>query len=259
MECSPNRNLCDSANIFAGVAAPGCSQFASPGNYQAEQFIYDAAFADLINSRGVPINYYVNTFNLLSADPLYGEEPTKIFKGPYQLQMFIELTENAINLTKFGFASDDSLTGYLHINTFSITMSALVNYNEFNQDIEPKSGDIIELAALGCDRPNGRGSKWFEITERTDQDIAVLNPLLGHYVYRVKAKRYEHSFEPGLSGERANQQVYDNSISGVLSSLIPGVSASETKSYNYDVDVDSKTNVFNMSAANNTDIYGTYY
>lgn len=257
MQCNPNRQ-CQPADTFAAVASPGCAQFFNPGNFQAEQLIYDTSYSDLINSFGVPINYYVNTFNLLSADLLYGEEPTKTFKGPFELQMYIELTENAINLSKFGFASDDELTGYLHINTFTTTMSSLVDYTSFNQVIEPKSGDIIELTVLGCDRPNGRGSKWFEITERVDQDVASINPLLGHYVYRVRAKRYEHSFEPGLSGERQNQQVYDNSFSGVMSSIIPNTSASESKSYTFDIDEESKAQVFDMSK-NNTDIYGSYY
>ncbi len=258
MACSSNRSQCTTEGVFAAVASPGCSQFFNPGNFQAEQIIYDTSYSDLINSYGVPIRYYVHTFNTATADLLYGEEPTSKFLGPYDLQMYIELSENAINLSKFGFASDDELTGYLHINTFTIIMSGLVNYEQFNQVVEPKSGDVIELAALGCDRPNGRGSKWFEITERVDQDVAQLNPLLGHYVYRVKAKRYEHSFEPGLSGEKQNQQVYENSFSGVISANIPGVSASEDKSYTFDVDNLSKTQVLDMSV-NNTDIYGSYY
>jgi hypothetical protein len=258
MACSSNRSQCTTEGVFAAVASPGCSQFFNPGNFQAEQIIYDTSYSDLINSYGVPIRYYVHTFNTATADLLYGEEPTSKFLGPYNLQMYIELSENAINLSKFGFASDDELTGYLHINTFTIIMSGLVNYEQFNQVVEPKSGDVIELAALGCDRPNGRGSKWFEITERVDQDVAQLNPLLGHYIYRVKAKRYEHSFEPGLSGEKQNQQVYENSFSGVISANIPGVSASEAKSYIFDVDNLSKTQVLDMSV-NNTDIYGSYY
>ena len=257
MSCNPNRN-CPPESVFAAVASPGCAQFFNPGNFQAEQLIYDNSYKDLINSYGVPINYYVNTFNLLSADLFYGEEPTKIFKGPFELQMYLELTENAINLSKFGFASDDELTGYLHINTFTVTMSSLVDYSSFTQVIEPKSGDVIEISTLGCDRPNGRGSKWFEITERVDQDVAAINPIMGHYVYRIKAKRYEHSFEPGLSGEQQNQQVYENDFSGVISSSIPGVSASEAKSYDFDINAVSQTRVLNMTA-NNTDIYGTYY
>jgi len=258
MACNSNRENCTPESVFAATASSQCSQFSNPANFQAEQLIYDAAFRDQINSFGVPIKYYVNTFNLLSADLIYGEQPTSQFAGPHELQMYIELSENAINLSKFGFASDDELTGFLHIETFTSVMGIALNYSSFNQVIEPKSGDVIELASLGCDRPNGRGSKWFEITERVDQDIASLNPMQGHYVYRVKAKRYEHSFEPGLSGERQNQQVYENTASGVLSSNIPGISASEAKSYIFDIDEESKTKVLDMSV-NNTDIYGTYY
>jgi len=258
MACNNNRIECTPASVFAAVANPACGQFFNPVNFQAEQLMYDLAFNDLINNFGVPINYYVNTFNLSTADLLYGEEPTQKYFGPVELQMYIELSENAINISKFGFASDDELTGYLHINTFTVTLSSLVNYSSFSQVVEPKSGDIIELTALGCDRPNGRGSKFFEISERVDQDVAQLNPLLGHYVYRVKAKRYESSFEPGLSGEKQNQQVFENSFSGVISSNIPGVSASPVKSYNFDIDNESITKVLDMSV-NNTDIYGTYY
>lgn len=258
MSCSPSRSNCTIDNVFAAVASPGCGQFFNPGNFQAEQLVYDMAFQDLINSYGVPINYFVNTFNISTADTLYGEEPTRPYQGPFALQMYIELNENAITLSRFGFASDDDLTGYLHINTFTTTMSSLVDYASFGQVIEPKSGDVIEIAALGCDRPNGRGPKLFEVTERVDQDVAAINPLLGHYVYRLRAKRYEHSFEPGLSAERQNQQVFENSFSGVISANIPGVISSEPKSYPGDIDSESRTEVLDMSV-NDTDIYGTYY
>jgi len=259
MICNEYRQTCTIEDIFSGAASPQCGQLVNPSNFQAEQFLYDSAFKDIINNYGVPVNYYVNTFNTLSADILYGEQPTKVFQGPYEMQMFIELTENAINLSKFGFASDDTFTGYLHIITFTETMSALVDYAQFNQVVEPKSGDIIELAALGCDRPNGRGSKLFEVTERVDQDIASLNPLLGHYVYRLRAKRFEYSFEPGLSGEQANQQVYDNTFAGKLTSVIPDeITPTEPKSYPGDADTISKEQVYDMSV-NKTDIYGGYY
>ena len=114
-----------------------------------------------------------------------------------------------------------------------------------------------------------------------------MNPLLGHYLYRLKAKRYEGSFEPGLYGEQVNNQVFENSFSGVLSSNIQLISidtlvseqgdileiqdgssllgsslspqlTSDPKSYPFDVDALSKEDVFDMSV-NNTDIYGDYY
>ena len=258
MGCNPTRQNCSADGVFAAVASAGCGQFMNPANFQAEQIIYDSAFKDIINSFGVPIDYYINTFNLSAADTLYGEHPTAIFYGPVSMMMYVELSENAINLSKFGFASDDEMTGFIHIETFTDTMSGVFNYSQYGQVSEPKSGDLINLTPLGCDRPNGRGSKIFEITERVDQDVATLNPLLGHYVYRIKSKRYEGSFEPGAPTEPQNQQVFENSFSGILSANIPGVVPSEAKSYPGDIDLASKETVFNMDA-NNTDIYGVYY
>lgn len=315
MACNTTRQNCTPASVFAGVASPGCGQFFNPANFQAEQLVYDAAFNDIINNFGIPVDYYINTYNLSAADNLYGEQPTAIFYGPISLMMYIELNESAINLSKFGFASDDELTGYVHIKTFEETMTGrdffvrteageILSYEDYityiqtqsgvniisdllfdivtensetggfdlvggdyaaynryvnnGQAIEPKSGDLVQISPLGCDRPNGRGAKIFEITERVDQDVASINPLLGHYVYRLRAKRYEYSFEPGAPKELQNQQVFENSFSGILSSNIPGVVPSDAKSYPGDVDTDSKNKVLDMSV-NPTDIYGTYY
>lgn len=315
MACNSNRSQCTAEGVFAAVASPGCGQFLNPGNFQAEQIIYDTSFGDLINNFGIPVDYYVNTFNLSAADTLYGEHPTAVFYGPISIMMYVELNENAINLSKFGFASDDELTGYVHIRSFEnlikgrdfyiktannefikyedyittvqtesqddiltqlfvqiVTENAITDefyliggdyaaenrYTNNGQSVEPKSGDLIQISPLGCDRPNGRGAKIFEVTERTDQDIATINPLLGHYVYRLRAKRYEHSFEPGAPKELQNQQVFENSASGKLLSDIAGETPSESKSYPGDVDTDSKTRVLDMSI-NNTDIYGKYY
>lgn len=315
MGCNPTRANCTADGVFAAVANANCGQFFNPANFQAEQIVYDQAFKDLINNFGIPIDYYIHTYNLSAADNFYGEHPTSIFYGPVSIMMYIELSENAINLSRFGFASDDELTGYVHIKTFEETMTGrnfyvqsstgellqfedyvtyvqtessqnvlsnlLYNivtetsetggfdliggqwdlYNRYidnGQSIEPKSGDLIQLSPLGCDRPNGRGAKVFEITERTDQDVASLNPLLGHYIYRLKAKRYEYSFEPGAPKEPQNQQVFENSFSGILSSNISGVVVSDPKSYPGDIDTTSQTEVLDMNI-NNTDIYGSYY
>jgi len=294
MGCNPTRANCTADGVFAAVANANCSQFFNPENFQAEQIVYDQAFSDLINNFGIPIDYYVHTYNLSAADNFYGEHPTSVFYGPVSIMMYVELSENAISLSRFGFASDDELTGYVHIKTFESSMSGnkfyvqtpsgeLVVYDDYVKDIqtegrqnimtellqnlitvratpfiEPKSGDLIQLSPLGCDRPNGRGAKVFEITERTDQDIASLNPLLGHYIYRLKAKRYEYSFEPGAPKEPQNQQVFENSFSGILSSNIPEAPVSDPKAYNEDIDNISQTEVLNMNV-NNTDIYGSYY
>ena len=296
MSCNPNRACNDTSPgmdwYTAAAKSPECTQFFDPGNFQAEQVVYDAAYKDMINSFGIPVEYYINTFNLSAANTLYGEQPTAIFYGPISLMMYIELVESPISFSKFGLATDDELTGYIHITTFEEEMvgksfyiqtssGTILKYDEYiasqqtspedifkaqtfktyvdnGQVVEPKSGDLIQVSPLGCDRPNSRGAKVFEITERVDQDIAAINPLMGHYIYRVRGKRYEYSFEPGAPLELVNDQVFESEFSGITSTLIPGQSASAPKLYSTDVNVDSKADVLDMSV-NNTDIYGAYY
>jgi hypothetical protein len=96
-----------------------------------------------------------------------------------------------------------------------------------------------------------------------DQDVSALNPILGHYIYRLRGKRYEYSFESGLSSEYVNEQVYDNSFSGVLSTTLVDQLTSDGKTYPtvedpYNIDDVSKDDVMDMDV-NDTDIYGSYY
>jgi hypothetical protein len=314
MGCNTSRSECTIDSVFAAVANPNCGQLFNPSNLMGEQLVYDMAFKDLINNFGIPVNYYIHSFSLSACDTFYGSQPTAVFYGPVPLMMYIELTDGAIKLSKYGFAPDDEFTGFVHIQTFEDEIAnrdfyirtqtgVLSSYNEYRsyvqsqsatpgfdfpanidsltletggydfnttrysaqdvytstgQSVEPKSGDLIEVWPLGCDRPNGRGAKIYEVTERTDQDIATLNPVLGHYVYRLRAKRFMYSFEPGAPLEKQNQQVFDNGFSGIISSTIPGVSASPAKTYPGNINTISKDEVFDMSA-NNTDIYGEYY
>ena len=134
----------------------------------------------------------------------------------------------------------------------------LNNFIETKQGLEPKSGDLMDIVQLGCDRPGGRCSKIFEVTERMDQDLAGgLNPLLGHYVWRIRGKRYEPSFEPGAPQECKNEQVYDNKFSGVSETTLPTDDISADKSYPGNITEKSK-DIYDMSV-NDTDIYGNYY
>ena len=219
-----------------------------------------------INQFGVKVKYFVNTFNPLSANNLYGEEPTKVFADPREIIIAATLNENAITLSQFGFQSDDDITAYIHISSFYdefYTLSAVweTQYNI----VEPKAGDIFQLSEYGDDRPNNRQAKYFEITEKLDEDIAQINNLAGHYVFLIKAKRLDYSFEPNIpfnnltSNISGNSQIYEDTFAGRLSS---GVNEqSQTKKDNYDlynVDSTSKEDVFNMSV-NDTDVYGDYY
>jgi len=275
--CNENTLKSTPDQIFAATAIPACGKFVNPGNLQCEQLIYNQAFDDIINNYGIPISYFINTFNTLSADLLYGQEPTQKFFGPIEMQMYIELADDAVSLTKFGFDPGDEFTAFVHISSFTTSVSSKFDYSKHNQSIGPKSGDLISLSALGCDRPNGRGEVVYEITERMEQDMAVLNPVLGHYVYRLRGKRFNYSFENGLSAksgdnywpgsEPVNEQIYDSTFSGIMSSTLITQASSEGKTYPtlsagaaapYSIDSISKDDVFDMTV-NDTDIYGSYY
>ena len=66
-----------------------------------------------------------------------------------------------------------------------------------------------------------------------------------------------------MSSEKVNEQVYDNSFSGILSTTLTDQLTSDGKTYPteenpYDIDLISKSDVMDMDV-NDTDIYGSYY
>mgnify|MGYP003133514219 CR=1 FL=1 len=202
-------------NCFPGLTQDDqtCWRFTDKDNQQYERTLFDNWWREIINQFGIKTTYYVNTFNLLSADNIYGEEPTKTFAPPIEFVMGVNLNENAINLSQFGFLSDDEVTGFIHYQSFQSSFSAQLSSvweSQFNI-IEPKAGDVFQLSEYGDDRPYNRQAKYFEITEKLDEDIAQINPLAGHYVFLVKAKRYDYSFEPGIpftGGALVNSKIY---------------------------------------------------
>ena len=256
MACNTNRLNCSPEEVMMAASLP-CGELVNANNLQAEQLVYDLAYRDLINNHGININYYIKPFSLSAANMLYGEEPTAVFEAASGMQMYVELSQDALALTQFGFDPGDEFTGFLHIETFRNVMSASDSYATLN-DVEPKSGDLVEVTGLGCDRPGGRSANIYEITERRDEDVSTINPILGHYVYRIRAKRFEYSFEPNAPQEAKNEQVYDDSKFGTLSTNISEDSVSDAKTYNWDVDTDSKESVYDMDV-NDNDIYGSYY
>ena len=182
------------------------------------EVIHNAA-QETVQLYGQKIEYYVNTFSPLSANEVYGEQPTMIFWGPKQIKAIIELNESGMSLSRFGFNADDEITGYVTIRGFVSAFAGEVIHERLQQEITPKSGDIFQMTEYGNDRVGDRGGNFYEITERRDQDVSAgINPLGGHYVWRFKAKRLEYSFQPGITGERGNDQVYDDTFSGLLTS-----------------------------------------
>ena len=170
MSCNANTANCDPLNIFAANAIPGCGQIFNPVNFQAEQLIYSNAYSDLINSLGVPINYYVNTYNLSAANNFYGEHTVAPYYGPTTIRAYVEYSHNAVPLQVYGWEPDDSVTLYFHIKSFTDAFSGIYVHTTNGQRIEPKADDGFVLTPFGCDRPYGRSAKTFVITEVIDED-----------------------------------------------------------------------------------------
>lgn len=207
-------------------------------------YVHIKAFEETLSSR----DFFVQT---ISGDILPIADYVKEFAPETNTVNFI--TENGNDLVFETLIESDDL-----YDQSGETYTVLNNFIETNHKLEPKSGDLIDFVQLGCDRPGDRCSKIFQITERMDQDLAGgLNPMLGHYVWRLRAKRYEHSFEPGAPIECENEQVFDNSHNGVTDTNIATDTVDEPKSYPGDIDQQSK-DIYDMDV-NDSDIYGSYY
>lgn len=227
----------------------GCFRFLDKDKNECERALVSNALREQINLYGTKVTYYINTYNpALTADNFYGEQPLSEYGIPISFIAFIDLNENSLLLSKFGFQSEDEITMYIHISSFYEAYNTPVLSALFNgYAIEPKSDDVFKLTEYGSDRPGERDGKMFQITERLDQDINKINPLLGHYVWLLKAKRFEYSFEPGLTAEKGNTQVFDNPKDNNAQGA--------DKNYSFDINIASKQ-VFD--GKNNTSVYGDY-
>jgi len=225
-------------------------RFTDKTNNDCERELYSNYMREQLELYGQLVTYYRHGYNTLSADNVYGEQPLAKFDAPKQFVMLVNLTENALILSKFGFQSDDQVTAYVHISSF---------YAVYPPDIEPKAGDVFKLTEYGNDRPGERDGKMFEVTERVDQDISQINPLMGHYVWMLKAKRFDYSFEPNITFEKGSTQVQDDTQYGTISaSFANSTLVVRSSSYPGDADTLSKNQVFDMGV-NNTLEYGGYY
>ncbi len=183
-------------------------RFLDKGQNSNERDNYDGWWKEQLHLYGTEVEYFTNMLSLTGHDQIYGEQPTATFGDSKTLILALNLNENAVAMKQFGLIADDEITGFVHIKTF---------YEVFGDGHEPKSGDVFNLIELGLDRPGGRAGKHFEITERLDQDVNQINQLLGHYVWLIKAKRHDYSFEPGLSPEAVSDQVDDDPVVDQLS------------------------------------------
>jgi len=169
-----------------------------------ERNLVSGYWKEQIEHYGAEVTYYTHGYTLSSHYYLYGEDPTTPFVSAGPIVMLTDITNDAIMLSKFGIMADCDMTCVLHISSFQ---------EFFGRYREPKAGDLIELAEYGGygDRPGGRGAPVYEITERDDQNLQFnANALMGHYIWVIKCKRWEYSYEPGTKAEPLNIQFNDD-------------------------------------------------
>jgi hypothetical protein len=223
--------------------------------------LFNSWWSEQISQYGQQVNYYINAFTLSGQDFFYGEQPLAGFLPPVPMVMCVTLNNDSIILSKFGLQGDADITAVIAIQTFTQTLqnsplsSVTVNYF-----YEPKAGDVIELSEYGITRPNGRSGQIFEITERVDQQGGDRNQLLGHYIWTVKGKRYDYTYEPQAPRENLSDQIFDNKSDGFvpLNTGDPGtnVRVIEDKAYPGNVDNFTRNNVYNYTANHNAPLSG---
>ena len=194
---------------------------------------------------GTQIDYYVRNYELSATDKMYGENTHQGYHPKATFVMLIDLTDGSMVYSQYGLMSDDELTAIIDIETYQQNLST---YFSDAESTLPKAGDVFQLTEYGSiDRPLGAG-KIFEITERLDQSINEINQLQGHYVFKLRARRNDHAFLPGLDAETNSTQVTDTSGVGPLTAI-------ETDYIN---DLDTEQAAY-FNYGDNDDVYGDYY
>ena len=176
-------------------------------NNANERENYAKWWKEQIEHYGTSVTYFTHGYNLTSHNFLYGEDPTSRYGKTENVIMMTDITNDALMLSKFGIMADCDMTAVIHISSF---------YETVGCGKEPKAGDLIQLTEYAADRPGGRSAPIYEITERDDEYLPMTNALMGHYVWYLKCKRFEYSYEPGLSTGINNKQISDGGNYGRL-------------------------------------------
>lgn len=175
-------------------------RYLNKNNNANERENYSKWWKEQIEHYGTSITYYSHGYTLTSHNFLYGEDPTSKYQKTEDIIMLTDITNDSLMLSKFGIMADCDMTAVIHISSF---------YDKLGCGSEPKAGDLIQLTEYGADRPGGRSAPIYEITERDDEYLQMTNSLISHYVWYIKCKRFEYSYEPGVTPGINEKQISD--------------------------------------------------
>ena len=217
----------------------------SRGGTERDQ-TYKVWWKEQIRLYGTEIDYYSRNFELSATDKVYGENTHQGFHPKATFVMLMTLTDGSLTYSQYGLVSDDEIDAVIDISTFQENLSSTLGSVSASM---PKSGDAFQLIEYGStDRPGGKNGKIFEVTERMDEMINEINPLQGHYVFKLKARRNDHTFLPGMDAEAKSTMVSDTSGVGPLTAT----------EIDYINDLDTEQESY-FDYGSNDDVYGDYY
>lgn len=236
--------------MFPGITSDACANIqgglAKSGNY--DQVTYDNQIQSYIAENGLPCWFYPYLFQEEKMEELTGEHNSASYARPIEVLMVLEIKDAPSWVSGLGIENDENVTAWLHIRNFKEKIYPILDnqeddrYTDYNsiycknpwehdahlKKIMPKPKDCFQILTIGCDREWDRGAKIWEITNIEDELISEkINPAMGHYIWKITAKRYRYSFEYGMStldtksadnpmlgemGEKGNHQVYENDI-----------------------------------------------
>lgn len=244
--------------MFPGLTSDVCANIqgglAMSGNL--DQVTFDNQIQSYIAEVGMPCWFYPYLFQQEKMEELTGEHSAAGYGRPVEVIMVLEIKDTPSWVSSLGVENDETVTAWLHIRNFKEKIYPILNnpddnrfddYNSiyvrnpwqvikndptrkdvYTKKIMPKPKDCFQILTIGCDREWDAAAKIWEITNVEDELVSEkLNPAMGHYVWKITAKRYRYSFEFGMSsldakssdnpllgemGERGNHQVYQNDI-----------------------------------------------
>jgi len=223
----PKNTMTNYSEAFPGsVTCPSNTNIVEKLAMQGDQVVMDNNIKSFILERGYPVLYYPYLFEVDKAEHLFGEHSGAGYGVPFKTYAYMTIEDQPSWFAAQGIDTDETATIWIHIKMWKETVSEYLQdpecpqYHDYNKiynlnyiaendivrAIEPKVKDLIQLTTFGADREFDRGNKIFEITSREDELFSEnnMNIAMGHYVWRVKAKRYRYSHELGMSNQDPN-------------------------------------------------------
>lgn len=223
----PKNTMTNYSEAFPGsVTCPSNTNIAENLAMQGDQVVIDNNIKSFILERGYPVLYYPYLFEVDKAEHLFGEHSGAGYGVPFKTYAYMTIEDQPSWFAAQGIDTDETATIWIHIKMWKDTVIEYLqdpecpqyhdyhkiynlNYiaeNDIVKAIEPKVKDLIQLTTFGADREFDRGNKIFEITSREDELFSEnnMNIAMGHYVWKVTAKRYRYSHELGMSNQDPN-------------------------------------------------------